>query len=422
MGNNRKNDNLGDQILNVVDEILESGEFQKLNSVVSETVSMALEEARKQLEMASKRAETATKAAAVSRPPQTPKGAEVRPAQTYKAVSASRARIKKVGSVASVLFQVFGGIGTGIFGIMFLIGFLVNIGGEAFWPPVIFFGILFAISLAFIYIGAGKRARLKRAERYQQVMQGKAYINIFDLALLTNKREEYVRKDVRKMIETGIFPEGHLDAQETCLIIGDVAYREYIRMEKSRKAIQAEIEEQKRIEAESAAQAVQAENENAELNAMIQEGNSYIKQLRDLNDVLDGEVISTKLFRLENILKEIFEQLKEHPEQMPEMHKFMEYYLPTTLKLVTAYEEFDRVSVAGEDMLASKKEIEKTLDTINTAFEELLNKLFRARVYDVTTDAQVLKTMLAREGLTKEPVFAERAAGEEQVVLQRELK
>ena len=141
-----------------------------------------------------------------------------------------------------------------------------------------------------------------------------------------------------------------------------------------------------------------------------------------MNDAIEGEVISAKLYQLENLLKEIFARVKEHPEQRPEMRRFMEYYLPTTLKLVAAYEEFDRVSVPGEDILSSKQEIEKTLDTINMAFEELLNKLFRARVYDVTTDAQVLKTMLAREGLTREPVFAGRTVKKEPKTMEMELK
>lgn len=400
MSNNRKNDNLGDQILHVVDEILESGEFQKLNSVVSETVSMALDEARKQLEKA--------------------------------AVKSPKMKLKKVGGVSSVLFQVFGGIGTVVFGLLFLISALTNIGDGRYWDVTAVMGVLLAFCGTLVCLGMRKRSRLKRAERYIQVMQGKAYINISDLALLTNKSETYVRKDLRKMIETGIFPEGHLDMQEACLIIGDVAYREYLRMEKSRMAVQAELEEQKRLvalNAQKEAEGVSTEKarnthdeENAELNAMIREGNECIKQLRNLNDAIEGEGISAKLFHLENLLKEIFEQVEEHPEQMPEMHKFMEYYLPTTLKLVTAYEEFDRVSVPGEDILASKKEIEKTLDTINMAFEELLNKLFRSRVYDVTTDAQVLKTMLAREGLTKEAVFAGRTVMNEPDTMKKELK
>ena len=84
----------------------------------------------------------------------------------------------------------------------------------------------------------------------------------------------------------------------------------------------------------------------------------------------------------------------------------MNYYLPTTLKLVESYEEFDRVSSPGPDIVKAKAEIENTLDTINAAFRELLNTLFQNAVFDATTDAQVLKSMLAREGLMKEMAFA----------------
>ena len=78
----------------------------------------------------------------------------------------------------------------------------------------------------------------------------------------------------------------------------------------------------------------------------------------------------------------------------------MDYYLPTTLKLVQAYDEFERISQPGEDVLEAKREIEATLDTINLAFTELLNKLFKNAAYDAAADAQVLQTMLAKEGLT----------------------
>ena len=87
------------------------------------------------------------------------------------------------------------------------------------------------------------------------------------------------------------------------------------------------------------------------------------------------------------------------------MRKFMNYYLPTTLKLVAAYEEFNDLRSQGEEIREAKTEIEKTLDTINGAFEELLNRMFRETAFDVTTDAQVLQTMLAKEGLTSQKEF-----------------
>ncbi len=79
----------------------------------------------------------------------------------------------------------------------------------------------------------------------------------------------------------------------------------------------------------------------------------------------------------------------------------MEYYLPTTLKLLEAYKEFDRQPVQGENITTAKKEIEKTLDTINLAFENLLDDLFEDAAMDVSTDISVLNTMLAQEGLTE---------------------
>ena len=80
----------------------------------------------------------------------------------------------------------------------------------------------------------------------------------------------------------------------------------------------------------------------------------------------------------------------------------MEYYLPTTIKLLEAYEELDAQPVQGENIISSKQEIEKTLDTLNTAFEKLLDDLFQDTAWDLSSDISVLNTMLAQEGLTED--------------------
>ncbi|MFR5071020.1 MAG: 5-bromo-4-chloroindolyl phosphate hydrolysis family protein [Bianqueaceae bacterium] len=79
----------------------------------------------------------------------------------------------------------------------------------------------------------------------------------------------------------------------------------------------------------------------------------------------------------------------------------MSYYLPTTLKLVKAYLEFDSQPIAGETISSAKEEIQNTLDTINLAFVKLLDSLFEDAAFDISTDITVLQTMLAQEGLTK---------------------
>ena len=124
-----------------------------------------------------------------------------------------------------------------------------------------------------------------------------------------------------------------------------------------------------------------------ELHSIVAEGMEYIRHLRDLNDRIEGEAISEKLYRLENLLKEIFDRVQEHPEQMHRMHKLMDYYLPTMLKLVEQYAEFDEISSPGEDILDAKKEIEKTLDMINQAFVTLLNNLFRDAAFDASASS-----------------------------------
>lgn len=157
-------------------------------------------------------------------------------------------------------------------------------------------------------------------------------------------------------------------------------------------------EEEKRKEAESRLTG----EEKSELDIMVGEGMDAVNRLHKLNDDIPGEVISAKLDLLEDLLKQIFNRVSEHPEQMDRMHKLMDYYLPTMLKLVEAYAEYDKVSTPGKELIQAKSEIENTLDTINEAFVQLLNNLFQDSVWDVTSDAQVLTTMLTQEGLAQE--------------------
>ena len=93
---------------------------------------------------------------------------------------------------------------------------------------------------------------------------------------------------------------------------------------------------------------------------------------------------------------------RRYPDSVDDIEKLMEYYLPTAVKLLEAYEELDHQPVQGENILNSKKEIEDTLDTLNIAFEKLLDDLFQETAWDVSSDITVLKMMLAQEGLTED--------------------
>lgn len=429
--------NMGEQIKGALTEALQSGDFSKLNDLVSQTVNITIDEVRSNIASGIGTGLEKEKQAQDERRRQEQQNRQIREERERqeqerrnRLIQESRDkqeierrdrqyrlqnkfRIKKVGNVSNVLYQVFGGIGLGITGLVTLVRIVMSLydwhlTSEAGWIINLIF---LAIFCSMINVGIIQRRRLKRAERYVKLCDHKMYKNIKDLARDSGKKERYVVKDLQQMINMGFFPEGHLDEQKTCFMLSDAIYWQYLDVEENRKRIEeenritAKQQEETQTSKDNPAPEI-SDEQNTELNTMIEEGMECIRKLRELNDKIPGEVISAKLFRLESLLKEIFSSIREHPEQMHRMHKLMNYYLPTTLKLVEAYEEFDRVSAPGDEITAAKAEIENTLDTINHAFTELLNNLFQDSVFDATTDAQVLKTMLAREGLMNEMEYA----------------
>ena len=328
----------------------------------------------------------------------------VTPRKATAAEMTSLVKMEKKGNVSGTLCTVFGGIGLGFSGLGLLVQLLLAAFQAASLSAAILPGVLSLVFLEMISYGNGQRRRLKRAEKYLELCGTKMYGVINEMARYTGKSVRYVRRDLRKMLKAGMFPDGHLDDKETCFMLNNVIYRQYLETEK------AYLEQKKEQNtAGTDTQDTEQSRRGQELHSIVAEGMEYIRHLRDLNDRIEGEAISEKLYQLENLLKEIFDRVQEHPEQMHRMHKLMDYYLPTMLKLVEQYAEFDEISSPGEDILDAKKEIEKTLDMINQAFVTLLNNLFRDAAFDASADAQVLQTMLAKEGLTESDFVREKS-------------
>ena len=116
--------------------------------------------------------------------------------------------------------------------------------------------------------------------------------------------------------------------------------------------------------------------------------------------------MSEKLYRLEDIMRRIFEQLKKDPSSADDLQKLMKYYLPTTTKLIDAYKDLDGKPSYGENNIANtKKEIEDTMDVITAAFGRIFDDMFEDAAWDISTEISTMKTMLAKEGLTGERDF-----------------
>lgn len=387
---NRGFSNIGEEIRRTVEDAMNSMDYGQLNQRINQTVNMAMDEARRQFGQYSYK----------NRPPHVEPPHATSPKKTNESTFARRKTspsvripVKMTGRAAGPLLTIFGVIGllTGIMVtistavVVFAIGAADRIAGML---PLSFSVMFTAGMLLMLGIGVTKWKRYKDFRQYFRILDGREFCMIQEITEKTKEPEQKVVKKLKKMIRKGMFKEGFLDEQGTCLIVTKEAYHLYCQAQEARKQREAEEREQKE----------RANAPKSAIEEMIEKGDYYIRAIREANDAIPGEVISTKLDRLEMIVRKIFESVKKHPEQMDEMDKFMEYYLPTTEKLVNAYKEFDALPVKGDNVTSSMQEIENTLDTITHAFEQLLDDLFMDTAFDIASDISVLQTMLAREG------------------------
>jgi len=265
-------------------------------------------------------------------------------------------------------------------------------------------GVIVAGSLFFFLQGKKKFELSKKYYQYGSVLKQAEFFNISDLAKATMGSDKSVLKDIKNMIKLGFLPRARFDSTETVCMVTDRAYEQYLGAESDRIAREQKAEEDKKaaIAAERAKNAEYKNLSDKEIQ-ILEEGKEYIVFVRQINDVIpDTEEMSNKLYRLEEIMNRIFAQVKKDPSSADELHKLMNYYLPTTKKLLNAYVELDKQPEVGENITQTKKEIDDAMDTINMAFESLLDSLFQDMAWDISSDISVMKTMMAQDGLTVE--------------------
>ena len=251
---------------------------------------------------------------------------------------------------------------------------------------------------AYLFVTGRKDKELaKRYYEYGKVIGTSEYIDIAKLAHATGRSKEEVLADIKELMKKNVFSHAWLDEQETTLMLTEEIYNQYEEIRKQ--------SEELRMQAETEQESDQDLPENA--REIIKEGREYIQAIHDLNDEIPGVEMSEKLYRLESTMDRIVEQVRQNPDSASELRKLMSYYLPTTVKLLGAYKELDKQTVGGENIDKTKKEIEDALDTINDAFEKLLDSLFQSMAWDVSSDISVMQTMFAQDGLTGESMSAQ---------------
>ena len=143
---------------------------------------------------------------------------------------------------------------------------------------------------------------------------------------------------------------------------------------------------------------------NEELDQMLEDGQKAMAEMRRLDEAIADETISQQIRKLEELSGKIFEQVKQDPGKLPQIRKFMNYYLPTTLKLLNAYDRMGAQGVSGENITGTMEKVERMMGSIVAAFEKLLDSLFGTEAMDISADITVLEQMMAQEGLKKDGV------------------
>ncbi len=137
-----------------------------------------------------------------------------------------------------------------------------------------------------------------------------------------------------------------------------------------------------------------------ELESLQKERDRAISEMRRLNDNIKDPKITRQIDHLESTTTRIFAVVMEKPEKQPQLRRFLSYYLPTTIKLLNAYDRADSTGISGSSIDSTKTQVEAMLAEIEVAFDRQLDALFKDEELDILTDIKVMESMLSQEGLS----------------------
>lgn len=298
-------------------------------------------------------------------------------------------------SAMSALLTVFIAVNIAIVVVLVLValfaGFIPKVGSDVRILALVAAGVFGALDLVFVHFlrdtNRRKNTQLLFA-KYQKIIGKSEYYQIQELEVKTGQTHEKVVSDIRSMMDAQQLPGASLDPGETTLILSDYARSQYRSLMQNTAA---------RQQADSSL--------SPEARDIIKKGEEYVAQIHHLNDLIPEEEMSDKLDDLENIMKKIFAEVRKNPAKSTDLRRLMDYYLPTTLKLVQAYADVEN-KPETENITAMKKEIASSLDMINEACNKIFDEMFEDDAWDISSDINVMKSMMKQDGLVEDDNFS----------------
>ncbi len=364
-----------------------------------------LQEKRKREKKARKAEEEARRRAAQQACGQQPYG------QQWAPLSKAKKRFRSSGGLtaAGVVMTAIGGACTFAFGTFTVVGVAT---GLAVGPGGIITAVLFgALTVGAAGLLANGIGRLRTASQLKSVrrIMGEREVCTFDeLASRSQVKRSRVVARTRKLLKQGLIPQGRIDDEQTCLMVTDGAFHQYRQLQMAQR--QTKENEQAAEAARAAEAAARAAHEQdiserltPEQRAFVARGRDYVRQMDELNAAIDDAAVSERITAIQDVVGRILARAEEEPAVIAGLDRLTAYYLPTTVKLLDAYDRLEEEPIQGENISSSRSEIERTLDVLHSAFEKLFDDTYQDLSLDVSADISVLHAMLAQEGLTEGP-------------------
>ena len=230
-----------------------------------------------------------------------------------------------------------------------------------------------AVGVVLLVCGWGRKKRAGRYLRYRSLIGRKDSVSIESLAKAMPVSYHRACDDLQDMLERGFLPAGYLDLEQQRLILSKDGLQEKPEPKPEPKPAEDDV----------------------------------LSQIKAVNDDIDDEVMSRKIDRIGEITAKILDYQRQHPDSAAELRSFLNYYLPTTLKILRAYAQMEEQGIEGENISSTKARIEGMMDKVVEGFEKRLDKLFGADAVDITSDVQVLEQMLQKDGLAGDQIKIE---------------
>lgn len=332
-------------------------------------------------------------------------------AQQWAPLAKAKKRFRSsAGLTASgVIMAASGGAGTVFIGIPALIAALdplaVGVPGLGVTAAL---GVMTAGFATLLGFGVRNLRRASKLKALTRAVGQREAVTFDDIAARMQVSPKAALSTSRTLIKGGYLPQGRIDDENTTLMVTENAYHQYRQFQQSQRQTLAEREAAEAARAAEAAARTAREQDiserlTPEQRAFVARGRDYVRQMDELNAAIDDAAVSERISAIQDVVGRILARAEEEPAVIAGLDRLTAYYLPTTVKLLDAYDRLEEEPIQGENISSSRSEIEHTLEVLHSAFEKLFDDTYQDLSLDVSADISVLHAMLAQEGLTEGP-------------------